>query len=252
MGLTRIERERAKRVFCFSSIPFNYTGCTSKNHRAICGTNPKALLFHLSCTCNADLLEICDRSGTNISVLGFGDDAYMLAYGKKRRGKIVQRWKLFMENAKKWAERHGAVFAPAKYEFIHLSRFPKRFNMAATINIATIEIEPKADIRVLGLQIDIKLKWGPHIRKTQEKMTRQSMALTKIIHVNLGCLIFQSKAGIYSGCAPSHDLQLSCMAHAQRCDRQKIETFHRQASCDAEQMSSYHCGSLQSYSYSSS
>ena len=42
------------------------------------------------------------------------------------------------------------------------------------------EIEPKTDIRVLGLQIDTKLKWGPHVRKTQKKMVEQSMALTKI------------------------------------------------------------------------
>ena len=52
--------------------------------------------------------------------------------------------------------------------------------MTASINIASTEIEPKTDIRVLGLQIDTKLKWGPHVRKTQEKMVKQSMALTKI------------------------------------------------------------------------
>ena len=32
----------------------------------------------------------------------------------------------------------------------------------------------------MGLQIDTKLKWGPHVRKTQEKMVKESMALTKI------------------------------------------------------------------------
>ena len=52
--------------------------------------------------------------------------------------------------------------------------------MTASINITSTEIEPKTDIRVLGLQIDTKLKWEPHVRKTQEKMVKQSMALTKI------------------------------------------------------------------------
>ena len=52
--------------------------------------------------------------------------------------------------------------------------------MSATIQIENNLIEPKTDIRVLGLQIDTKLKWGAHIRKTQEKMTSQSLALTKI------------------------------------------------------------------------
>ena len=52
--------------------------------------------------------------------------------------------------------------------------------MAAVINIDNITVQPKTDIRVLGLQIDTKLKWGPHVRRTQEKMVKQSMALTRL------------------------------------------------------------------------
>ena len=52
--------------------------------------------------------------------------------------------------------------------------------MEACIKIERESIAPKADIRVLRLQIDTKLKWGPHVRKIQEKMSRQLMALSKI------------------------------------------------------------------------
>ena len=103
----------------------------------------------------------------------------MLAYGKstEENCRTLER---IHRKCELWATRHGSVFAPDKYELIHLSRNPKKFNMTATIQIETNLIEPKTDIRVLGLQIDTKLKWGAHIRKTQEKMTSQSLALTKI------------------------------------------------------------------------
>lgn len=114
---------------------------------------------------NADLLEICDRQGASTSALGFVNDANILAYGKSTKENC---WTLEMihKKYKKLATKHGVVFDLAKYELIHLSQNPKRFNMAAAINIETNKIKPKADIWVLGLQIDTKLSWGPHVQKT--------------------------------------------------------------------------------------
>ena len=39
----------------------------------------------------------------------------------------------------------------------------------------------KTDIRILELQIDTKLKWKPYVKKTQDKMTNQTLTLTKLI-----------------------------------------------------------------------
>ena len=126
-----------------------------------------------------DLLDICNRPGTKTSGLGFVDDINALAYGKSTQENCRTLERIHRE-CERWALRHGSLFAPTKYELIHLSRNPKKFDMTATINIENSLIKPKADIRILGLQIDTKLKWGAHIRKTQEKMVKQSMALTKI------------------------------------------------------------------------
>jgi hypothetical protein len=52
--------------------------------------------------------------------------------------------------------------------------------MAASVGIDTHSINPKADIRILGLQIDSKLKWGPHVRLLEGRMTKQSLALSRI------------------------------------------------------------------------
>ena len=52
--------------------------------------------------------------------------------------------------------------------------------MAATVNILSQTLEPKEDICVLGVQIDSRLKWHAHARKTQKKMITQTLALSKI------------------------------------------------------------------------
>ena len=36
----------------------------------------------------------------------------------------------------------------------------------------------KIDIRILKLQIDTKLKWKSHVKKLQNKMINQTLALT--------------------------------------------------------------------------
>ena len=128
---------------------------------------------------NADLLDICERPGTNTSAIGFVDDINVLAYGKSTEENCKTLEEIH-KKCERWAIRHGSVFAPKKYELIHLSRNPKKFNMTAVVKIENSIIKPKTDIRILGLRIDTKLKWGPHIRKIQEKLTKQSRALTKI------------------------------------------------------------------------
>lgn len=43
----------------------------------------------------------------------------------------------------KWAKKHGASFAPKKYELIHLMRSPKKFNMEATLDLGEHQVAPK-------------------------------------------------------------------------------------------------------------
>jgi hypothetical protein len=58
----------------------------------------------------------------------------------------------------KWTARHEFVFASIKYELIHFTKNSKKFNMIVILNIINNIIESKMNIRVLELQIDIKLK----------------------------------------------------------------------------------------------
>ena len=141
---------------------------------------------------NADLLDVCSRSGRTVSAIGFVDDVNILTYGTQTESNCRILGKLH-DKCQKWARTHGATFAPQKYELIHLTKTPKKFNMEANLQIDQINITPKLDIRVLGVQIDSKLKWGPHIKKIQDKMTRQTMALTKICASTWGASMLRAR-----------------------------------------------------------
>lgn len=125
---------------------------------------------------NAPLIEECAQAGFPVQVGGFVDDIHLLAYSKstERNCEVLGRaHKICL----RWARTHGATFAPKKYELVHLTRRPKRVNLAATVQIDQATIEPETAIRVSGLWIDTKLRWGPHLAKVQMKLSDQVQAL---------------------------------------------------------------------------
>lgn len=132
-----------------------------KNYEAVLGLHrctPKrnlspVLYFFYS----ADLLEICDEPGVDSSAMGFVNDVNVFAYGTTTEQNCQLLEKLYKQ-CEKWASRHGPVFALEKYKLIHFAKNPKKFNVAATIQIASKMIKLKTDIRILGLQINSRLK----------------------------------------------------------------------------------------------
>jgi hypothetical protein len=80
----------------------------------------------------------------------------------------------------RWAIRHEFVFVSIKYELIHFIRNSKKFDMTITIKIDSNTIQSRIDIRVLDVQIDTRLKWDSHVRKIQEKRTKQIMIFSKL------------------------------------------------------------------------
>ena len=49
--------------------------------------------------------------------------------------------------------------------------------MAAIVDLGQIPVKPETRIRVLGLQIDDNLRWGPYVRKVAVKMEFQEKGL---------------------------------------------------------------------------
>jgi hypothetical protein len=144
----------------------------------------------------ADLLDATNNEALRVSSNGFVDDINVLTYG----GSTERNCKILEETHRKceeWAATHGAKFAPDKYEIMHLTRTPRRFNLKATPILGGLRKEPKGNIRVLGVQIDAKLRWGPHMAKVREKAASQLLATSRITASTWGAGFAKAKL-IYS------------------------------------------------------
>ena len=62
------------------------------------------------------------------------------------------------------------VFALKKYHLIHFTKSHKKFNMKAIINIYDFTKGPVNNLCVLGVQVDLIFKWGPHINIIKTKL----------------------------------------------------------------------------------
>ncbi len=127
---------------------------------------------------NADLLEICENITLRTSATGFVDDINILTFSTstEQNCRNLERIHLACEE---WATRHGSAFNSSKYDLIHFSRSPKRFNMLAEINISSSghRVKPKTDVRVLGVQLDPALRWKPHLRAVEARAVHHLNAL---------------------------------------------------------------------------
>ena len=141
---------------------------------------------------NAPLIEDCTNSGLKVQAGGFVDDTHLMAYGTSTESncRTLERAHMICQ---KWATKHGASFAPKKYELIHLTRSPKKFHMGAEVDLSQHQIHPKAQLKTLGIWIDGKLRWGPHIKETQAKIASQSVALTKIATPTWGATLNKAR-----------------------------------------------------------
>jgi hypothetical protein len=128
---------------------------------------------------NIDLLEMCNKFETNTKFFEYVDDVNILIY-EKNIDENCRNFERMHKLCERWAIRHEFVFVSIKYELIHFIKNSKKFDMTIIIKIDSNTIQSRIDIRVLDVQIDTRLKWDSHIRKIQEKMTKQIMIFTKL------------------------------------------------------------------------
>jgi hypothetical protein len=127
------------------------------------GGSLSSILFVLY---NAELVEMCRTSS-----LAFVDDLNILVYSSStaENGRRLER---AHEKCQEWARRHGAKFSPEKYELIHFTR-SRRTDLHEAVRVEGETCPPKAEVRVLGVQVDPKLLWCPHINRIKKKVTGQ-------------------------------------------------------------------------------
>ena len=69
-----------------------------------------------------------------------------------------------------WARQHRIMFAHKKYYFIYFTKSYKKFNIKVTVNINGFIKGLVNNLCILGVQVNLKLKWGPHINIVKTKM----------------------------------------------------------------------------------
>ncbi|RYP34155.1 hypothetical protein DL767_004382 [Monosporascus sp. MG133] len=112
---------------------------------------------------------------------GYVDDHYLVVSSSAYHTNCMALETLH-ETLMGWAEPHGVVFAPAKYAVMHFrppwSKVPQ-FKELPKIKGLTEETL-KTELRILGVEVDHQLKWGPHIEKIQLKVRNQMKCLRRI------------------------------------------------------------------------
>ena len=137
-----------------------------------------------------------DLEGKGVIAMGFVDDSNILAYRKSTKGNC-RKLEAAHDKCVEWASKHGAAFAPQKYQLIHFTRSRKRHNLQATVNIPGFEDGPAPSLRLLGVWVDSKLQWGPHIKKATEKGTSQMQSLQRLCKSTWGAS-FQKARHLYT------------------------------------------------------
>lgn len=131
--------------------------------------SPILFLFYVS-----ELLEKVQTPENGLLGFGFVDDTNLVAWGPsaEHNCRILTA---AHSQCEEWARRHGAVFAPEKYQLIHFTRRKRhnRDDLASTVRIGHHEVSPQAQaIKVLGIWLDPRLNW----REQAEQATRKGDA----------------------------------------------------------------------------
>jgi hypothetical protein len=141
---------------------------------------------------NAELINICNPQNMRVHGIGFVDDVNLIAWGSTTRGNCDNLTQLH-ERCLGWARRHGAKFEPSKYELMHFTRSPKKFNTKQELELGEVKIKPTEAVRVLGLHLDPKLQWKKHKAETLNKMATHTNALTRLAGSTWGLPMLQAR-----------------------------------------------------------
>lgn len=145
----------------------------------------------------ATLYEALEAQHPHLLIVGFADDTNLMAFGQTAKACCMQLQDAWA-TCTSWAKSRGMQFAPEKSELMHFSR--ERRNPTASLRLGTKDdseksllIKPVETARFLGVWLDRKLRWGPHLQQIRRKLSTQVLALTKITGSVWGCSLAQAR-----------------------------------------------------------
>jgi len=128
---------------------------------------------------NVNLIEKCKALRIKIEVLDFINDINILVYDRFIE-EICKTLSKTYNVCTKWAWTHDTTFASEKYELTHFTRKSRKFNIMTSIQIESSVIKSKSDVRVLKIQLDMKLRWDVHLRQIEVNHVTRMLALSRL------------------------------------------------------------------------
>ncbi|KAJ3560528.1 hypothetical protein NPX13_g9271 [Xylaria arbuscula] len=122
-------------------------------------------------------LSPIDKRNEDTSATGYIDDAAILAIGDTTE-ETCNKLKRALESAGQWATTHASIFAPEKFQLTHFTRARKRINTEQVLQTPWGDIPPKPTCKYLGVAMDTKLTWKPHLEEIRRKVTRTIAAMS--------------------------------------------------------------------------
>jgi hypothetical protein len=142
--------------------------------------SPILFLFY-----NANLVETSNPPTLPASGTGFADDMNALAFGKSTE-ENCRTLQTVHERCLEWARRHGASYAPEKYILVHFIKARTKHNHTCPLILPTSMIHPSPSAHVLGVILDKKLCWQPHLHHIKLKLATQTNILSRLTASTLG------------------------------------------------------------------
>ena len=82
----------------------------------------------------------------------------------------------------RWAEQTGSSFEADKTELIHFTRSPDQ-NCSGAIVMGNHVIEPKQEVKLLGVIFDQQLRWRAHVQRAATRATKTCLAIGRLRHL---------------------------------------------------------------------
>jgi hypothetical protein len=144
--------------------------------------SPILFLFYIS-----ELLESLSNPQEGLVGFGFIDDTNLITWSasaEQNCRKLTEAHK----RCENWAERHGAKFAPEKYQLIHFTRNRRTTceDLANSITIGGHRIDSKASVKLLGVWLDPGMTWKEHITQVARKGQKASQSLARLATATWG------------------------------------------------------------------
>lgn len=138
--------------------------------------SPILFLFFIS-----ELLATLERPEGETMAFGFVDDTNLVTWGTSAQANC-RRLESAHSRCIAWAKRHGARFAPDKYQLIHFTRRRRdpSGDLASAVHFNSQEVPTETAIRVLGVQVDSKLRWKGHVQQVVQKGNMAFEALSRL------------------------------------------------------------------------